>query len=165
MTKEEIIEQYSMREIVERYGYAVNRNNMCKCMFHNEKTPSFKVYAKSFYCFGCNRGGDIFNFVELIEGVDFKTAYIELGGTYKKGVNRKTPDTLYSRVNRLLQKKQRDQELKKQRDRAYECKKNIRYITAYEQILEKNDVFSDLWCYAYNKLQYQYYLFDAYAQD
>lgn len=43
------------------------------CPFHNEKTPSFSVDGRQdlFYCFGCKRGGDLFKFVEEIEGVGF----------------------------------------------------------------------------------------------
>ncbi|MDR3013439.1 MAG: DNA primase [Chitinispirillales bacterium] len=46
------------------------------CPFHNEKTPSFTVNpAKGvFYCFGCGKGGDVFRFVQEIEGVDFLEA-------------------------------------------------------------------------------------------
>jgi len=46
------------------------------CPFHHEKTPSFHVYpAKQFYkCFGCNKGGDVFNFVMEIEGCSFPEA-------------------------------------------------------------------------------------------
>jgi DNA primase catalytic core len=46
------------------------------CPFHTEKTPSFTVTpAKGLYhCFGCGRGGDIFNFVMEADGVDFKEA-------------------------------------------------------------------------------------------
>lgn len=43
------------------------------CPFHNEKTPSFTVYpdSGSFYCFGCQVGGDIFTFTKLIENLDY----------------------------------------------------------------------------------------------
>ena len=46
------------------------------CPFHNEKTPSFSVDGRQdlFYCFGCKRGGDLFKFVEEIEGVGFLDA-------------------------------------------------------------------------------------------
>jgi DNA primase len=46
------------------------------CPFHNEKTPSFMVSADKgiFKCFGCGGSGDIFTFVEKMEGVDFPEA-------------------------------------------------------------------------------------------
>lgn len=46
------------------------------CPFHNEKTPSFSVDAAQglYYCFGCRRGGDVFKFVEEVEGVGFLDA-------------------------------------------------------------------------------------------
>jgi DNA primase len=46
------------------------------CPFHAEKTPSFSVSQakQSWYCHGCHEGGDIFTFVEKVEGVDFARA-------------------------------------------------------------------------------------------
>ena len=46
------------------------------CPFHAEKTPSFTVSpAKQiFKCFGCGRGGSVFNFVMLKENVTFPEA-------------------------------------------------------------------------------------------
>ncbi len=43
------------------------------CPFHQEKTPSFHVDRgrQAFYCFGCQKGGDVFRFVMEIEGLDF----------------------------------------------------------------------------------------------
>ncbi len=46
------------------------------CPFHTEKTPSFSVVPEKamFYCFGCHKGGSIFNFIMEIEGLGFLEA-------------------------------------------------------------------------------------------
>ena len=51
-------------------------NWMACCPFHKEKTPSFSVSpAKEiFYCFGCHKGGSVFNFVMEMERVSFPDA-------------------------------------------------------------------------------------------
>ena len=49
-----------------------NRDFVGLCPFHQEDTPSFTVHPdkQSWYCFGCQRSGDVFTFVELIEKTD-----------------------------------------------------------------------------------------------
>ncbi|HXE35480.1 MAG TPA: DNA primase [Verrucomicrobiae bacterium] len=46
------------------------------CPFHQEKTPSFTVspIKQIFYCFGCGKGGDVFNFVMDMEKSAFPEA-------------------------------------------------------------------------------------------
>ncbi|HSD77156.1 MAG TPA: DNA primase, partial [Solirubrobacteraceae bacterium] len=54
------------------------------CPFHDERSPSFGIdpAQKVFYCFGCGEGGDLFRYVELTEGVDFKGALELLADRY-----------------------------------------------------------------------------------
>ena len=49
------------------------RDSVCLCPFHSEKTPSCHIYTdtQSFYCFGCGAGGDVINFIRLIEHLDY----------------------------------------------------------------------------------------------
>ena len=51
-------------------------NWMACCPFHQEKTPSFSVNpSKGFYkCFGCGKGGTVFNFLMEVEGLNFPEA-------------------------------------------------------------------------------------------
>lgn len=48
-------------------------NFKARCPFHNEKTPSFFVSPtrQSYHCFGCSQGGDLINFVQEMEALDF----------------------------------------------------------------------------------------------
>lgn len=72
---EQIKARLSIKDVVESYIKLTKAGGSYKalCPFHNERTPSFNVSPSrdGYYCFGCNRGGDIFTFVQEIEGVDF----------------------------------------------------------------------------------------------
>jgi DNA primase len=50
------------------------------CVFHGEKTPSFHVYPedKHFNCYGCGAHGDVFKFLQMLEGKEFPEVVREL---------------------------------------------------------------------------------------
>lgn len=58
--------------VLDHYGLQADRNNMLKCPFHNDKTPSLQIYPKTntFCCFSsnCKAGtGDVIDFIRLRE--------------------------------------------------------------------------------------------------
>ena len=57
-----------------------NKDYWGLCPFHQEDSPSFHVnpQRQSWYCFGCERKGDVFTFVELIEKTDKRGALLLL---------------------------------------------------------------------------------------
>lgn len=59
---------------------SAGRNMKGLCPFHGEKTPSFMVNPErgTWKCFGCGEGGDVFTFLEKIEGLDFAEALEKL---------------------------------------------------------------------------------------
>jgi len=70
----------------------VGRTFVGLCPFHKDRKPSFTVDpAKSlWHCFGCNRGGDVFTFLQELEGLSFRQALGELSGAGKGGGNSNT---------------------------------------------------------------------------
>ena len=62
----------SPRVYVERLtGAPVGRSGKVRCPFHEDRTPSLHVYEdprRGWYCFGCGRGGSIYDFAGLLLG-------------------------------------------------------------------------------------------------
>jgi hypothetical protein len=52
------------------------KNFVGLCPFHEEKHASFYIYTEtnSFYCFGCNMGGDVITLTMELYGIDFTDA-------------------------------------------------------------------------------------------
>jgi DNA primase len=78
---DEVVEIKQRLEIAEVVGAYVplkqsGRNLKAPCPFHQEKTASFMVSPEKgiYHCFGCGEGGDIFSFVQKMEGLDFRGA-------------------------------------------------------------------------------------------
>lgn len=76
---QEVIEEVRHRtNIVDVIGQYVQlkksgKNYMGLCPFHEERSPSFSVAEDKqiFHCFGCGKGGTVFNFLQEIEGISF----------------------------------------------------------------------------------------------
>jgi DNA primase len=78
---DEVAEVKAKLEITEVIGgylplKQAGRNLKAPCPFHEEKSASFMVSPEKgiYHCFGCSEGGDIFNFVMKMEGLDFRSA-------------------------------------------------------------------------------------------
>ena len=57
--------------VLDYYGVATNSKGFASCPFHQENTPSFKVYAdnNAYYCFGCGEHGTVIDFVTKYFGL------------------------------------------------------------------------------------------------
>ncbi len=59
---------------------ALDKRNRCLCPFHEDHNPSLVVDTRKqrWKCFGCGKGGDVFEFVMLYEQLDFEKAVEQL---------------------------------------------------------------------------------------
>ena len=51
--------QIHLPNVAEYYGIQVNRGGFASCLFHEERTPSMKLYDYHFHCYGCREHGDV----------------------------------------------------------------------------------------------------------
>ena len=93
-----------MRRAVEFYGFKPNRSGYICCPFHSEKTPSLKIYPDGWWCFGCNSGGDVIDFVGRVMNLNYLDSCkqinsdfslgLEIGGKRNCAAERKARDKL-----------------------------------------------------------------------
>ena len=121
---EQIKERLSIVDVVGSYIKLTKAGSSYKglCPFHHEKSPSFNVSPSrdAYYCFGCNRGGDIFSFVQEIEGIEFYDAL----------------KILASRAGVELKRDQGDAQNRSERERLYELLEEVTLF--YERHLLKS---------------------------
>ncbi|MFW7403555.1 DNA primase [Vagococcus fluvialis] len=74
-TIEMVRQQTNIVDVVGQYVQLKKsgKNYLGLCPFHNEKSPSFSVAEDKqiFHCFGCAKGGNVFSFIQEIEGLSF----------------------------------------------------------------------------------------------
>ncbi|TDM13115.1 DNA primase [Macrococcus lamae] len=90
--KNDILDLVSQYVKLEKRG----RNYIGLCPFHDEKTPSFSVSVEKqiCHCFGCKKGGNVFQFLEQIENISFVEAVRRLGDSVGIQVEKSEPVTV-----------------------------------------------------------------------
>ena len=156
----EVKSRRSMRDVAEQYGIHIQRNGFCRCPFHSgDNTPSMKIYQRDYHCFACGANGDIFSFVQQMEGCDFKTAFTLLGGEYRKD------NSFSAKRQRQLAKKRRkeaQERAERLRERLLCCQREknmlIDIIRENEPFMEGTEpVYPEAWCVAVDRFEYVLY--------
>lgn len=63
---EELKNNLNVKDTARYYGLEVNRSDYVSCLFHNERTPSMKLYEHNYHCFGCGEHGDVINLTSAL---------------------------------------------------------------------------------------------------
>lgn len=75
---DEVKEQLNIRQVIEHYGFKVNRARQFICPFHNDHKPSASIKNDYFHCFVCGAGGDLITFTAKYLGISNLEACKEL---------------------------------------------------------------------------------------
>lgn len=124
----------SMREVAEQYGFEMSpRSRKMCCPFHNDKKPSMQIYAGSggWFCFVCNEGGDVIDFVQRYFGLGFMDAQKKLNDDFRLGLP--IGERLSDQENRRLSEAQRERERIRQAQKAREQYLLTVYYAAYDR--------------------------------
>src|SRR3989344_2353541 len=80
-------------------------NWKANCPFHHEKSPSFMVHPEKqfWHCFGCGKGGDVFSFLQEMEGLDFPEALKILADRAGVKIDTFASEVNKSQKNRILE--------------------------------------------------------------
>ncbi|MDN6162251.1 MAG: DNA primase, partial [Atopostipes sp.] len=80
-TVDDIRQNADIVEVISQYLQLrkSGQNHFAHCPFHEDKTPSFSVNEKKqlFHCFSCGRGGNVFNFIQEIDGLTFPESIVK----------------------------------------------------------------------------------------
>lgn len=154
MTAEEIKQTITMGEILSQYGVQVKKN-ICCCPIHKERHPSMQVFKDGYYCHACGSHGDVFTFIQEMEGCDFKTAFIRLGGTYEKHQNEKHRKL----INKQFERQKQERENKVKFEKSF-CQMFSKAIQICRAVIQNGEPFTDDWCTCVNALDWLLYTWE-----
>ena len=134
---EEINDRLRMSDVVSNCGLQVNRAGFVCCPFHHEKTPSMKIYDKSYYCFGCHSHGKAIDFAQKFYNLSFKDACRRLNIEFKLGLD-VLIDPVYNPIQkRMLSAKIESEKLKKQEaDRIQRIENGIIFCSDIDKLYD-----------------------------
>lgn len=108
--KEEILNNITMQDIVERYNISHKRRKM-RCPFHGQdKHPSAQIYNDGFHCFTCGKHLDVIGFIEEYFNLDFKEAMQKINIDFNLGLSSNTKID-YKKIRNIEQKRINDQKI------------------------------------------------------
>ena len=111
----EVKQRLNIRQVVEFYGYKVNRNGQFICAFHNDHKPSASIKNDYFNCFVCGAGGDLITFTAKLHRINNYDACKKLVSDF--GLNIATePQTQADRLKADRERAKRQAELKRQKE-------------------------------------------------
>lgn len=130
--KDEIKNLITMKDIMSKYGIK-HKGDMFHCCFHKDQNASAKFYRNSFYCFSCNKTGDLIQFVQYLYNLTFQEAMQKINVDFGLGLDNNTKID----KNKILEieRKRKQEELAKKR----KTENYIRLADKYRELRHEID--------------------------
>ena len=94
------VKQLDLISVAEKYVIS-SRNGMVNCLFHDDRTPSMKLYHDHFYCFGCGEHGDVIAFTAKLFGLSQYEAAQKLQSDF--GISSEIKPSIRQAIKQLSQ--------------------------------------------------------------
>lgn len=139
----EIKKRVSALDVCRQYGVDVNRAGFTRCLWHNEKTASLKIYPgdRGFFCFGCHAHGSSLDLVMKLFDESVGDACKRLNADFRLGLIQECNSS--STVERIAQnraiwerKKQSERAEKEYRELIDEFNGAIYHLRAVEMLYD-----------------------------
>ena len=111
----EVKSRLNIRQVVEHFGYRVNRAHRFVCPFHFDHNPSASIKNDYFHCFVCGAGGDLITFTAKLHGLSNIDACKKLDQDFHLGLSQQ-PMSHIDRLKADREKVKRETQLKRQRE-------------------------------------------------
>lgn len=82
----EIKSRLTMPQILEYYGFKINRSKRIPCPLHNGDDANCGVKEHYIHCFVCGESADVIKFVQVYFGLDFQSAISKLNNDFCLGL-------------------------------------------------------------------------------
>ncbi|MEN9021841.1 MAG: CHC2 zinc finger domain-containing protein [Verrucomicrobiales bacterium] len=109
-------------EVASRHNLEPRRQGsswLALCPFHEEKTPSFNLYADHAYCYGCGWSGDSIALEAELSGLSFQDTCRKLGATESE-----MPEDKAKRLKSIEERRQRQEQAEAERRRENKAKRS-----------------------------------------
>lgn len=104
---EEVKHQLNISQVIEHYGFKIDRAHRFVCPFHNDHKPSASVKNDYFNCFVCGTGGDLITFTAKYLGLSNLDAAKELVREFNLDIDISTTEE--RRAEKAAERKKREE--------------------------------------------------------
>lgn len=127
-----ILNNLKMQDVLDKYNIKTIKGKFC-CPFHNDRTPSAKAYDNSFFCFACNKGGDVIQFVQDYFNISFIDAIKKINKDFN--LNLQNTKMSIDELKKLAEETRKKRLEKERKEREYRSK--MLNLCNTSRILEK----------------------------